>query len=266
MVARVCRGQRGRPSPGPWALLPAPSPHRGSAGTQLPHVPGGPRPQQGPTRPKTQSQEYRSCGLRPVTSPQVSAKDSSIPGMRDVWPASGHRVHALSSWTLKRQLCTRHATQCWGLHSEAKTLPTATMLNDLRHTSLTLSAPQFLHPIGRASALGKPQVPQRWPAFRGAWEAPPCPGRSERPGFSCGLGQSVPQFPHLQSEHNDNSNQAHGVVTGIHELTRLQRSGDPCTGAPHRCHALLCPGRSVLLRRQRSWALLSACPPGRRAD
>ena len=183
MVARVCGASEAGLPLGPGHCCPL---HLPTAAVQAPNCPTS-QEACGPTRPKTQSQEYRSCGLCPVTSPRVSAKDSSVPGMRDVWPASGHRVHALSSWTLKRQLRARHATQCWGLHGEAKTLPTAAILNDLRRASLTLSAPRFLHPVGRASAPGKqaPGAPKT-ASLRGAWEAPPCPGRSERPGCSCG--------------------------------------------------------------------------------
>ena len=98
MVAGVCQAQRGGlpwslgavacsisplpPSPGPWALRPAPSPHCHSEETPL-DIPGARGPSKAPPAQKPKARGINKSGknksgLPSVMSPQKSAKDSSV--------------------------------------------------------------------------------------------------------------------------------------------------------------------------------------------
>lgn len=144
MVTRVCWAQRGGlpwflgtaassisplpPPPGPWALRPAPSPHCYSEGTPL-NIPGARGPSKAPPAQKPKARGINKSGLPSAMSPQKSAKDSSV--LRNEGRVA--RPPPTSSRILKYQLHARRSPQCWGFPSKPEILPTAAILNDLRH-------------------------------------------------------------------------------------------------------------------------------------
>ena len=274
--------------------MPGSSPQCRSEGAQPPDIPGGLRAQQRPTctNPRIRSQECKSywnntSGLQWQALKCLPGTTASS-GMTNVWPGfPGSRVPSFFSWIFKHQLCARQPTQCWEFCSKQTILPTADVLNDLRHFlthPLWASVPAASGQRLRArKAPGVPKMaslqvgPRLWGVDRRrctggqAVLAPslllPAHTRVDSLASTVALQLTSCDSQRLSFLiHNVSTNQAHGVVTRIHEMMHLQHSGDTCTGELHPCCVLLCLLLSLLLTRQCSWARFSACSQGCHTD
>lgn len=65
-----------------------------------------------------------------------------------------HDAHSSFSRIFKQQLCARCSSKCWKFHCKQKILLQANVLSDLETSSLTLTGPQFLHPLSGVPGLG----------------------------------------------------------------------------------------------------------------
>ena len=158
-------------SPGPWALWPAPSPHchlplaPGHCGrphlptatvrkhhstSQEPEAPARPHLHRNPKPGVSTKVAITKVGFLQRRALKRLPRTAASSGTRDMWPG----LRAPSSRILKHQLRARCSPQCWGFHSKSEILPTAAILNDLRHP--------LTHPLrASVSASRRPSLSAR---------------------------------------------------------------------------------------------------------